>query len=149
MALSAGSCIRITLESGSTIFILLNDPFGEERSGLFVPIEHYDSYQADDTVCVAKGHEWIRTKMFADFGGAVVSALAPLEEKLAKADGAVAAHAKEPNCSADLLEKLRYGIFQSDNTHAKHKSYACKIWGEKYETAPPEVEDDESQWYVS
>lgn len=144
MTLGSSSCIRVTTSTGQSIHILVNDP-DENGNGLFIPLEHLDTYESDPTVVVADGHRWIRTPMSADFLNANVWPVKEVEMALASPNSGVSQHAKETHCADDLLLKLRHGVFQTQKISARNYRYARGVLGDDY-LSPLPKEDDDPYW---
>lgn len=140
MTLSAGSCIRVATVRGQSIHVLVSDP-DRNNDGLFVPLEHFDTYHSDPTVVVASGHDWIRTPMAADFPNATVWSVSQVESALSNPQSGVTRPAKQVLCSDDLLLKLRHGLFQSTQVTQKVRSYARTVLGDDFLTRLPEEAD--------
>lgn len=144
MTLCAGSCIRIQTKRGQSIHILVTDPDSNGR-GLFVPLDHFDTYLSDPTVATVDGHSWIRTKMAADYPNAEVWDVSAVEGALLDVDSGVTCREKEPRCSEELLTKLRHGLFRSKKVSERIEKYADAVLHESYRDPMPE-EDEDDYW---
>jgi hypothetical protein len=123
MALTAGSCIVSRRDGRSYLSILLTNPEGNPRRGLFVSLEHYDTAFSDSTVVLNGEHDFIRTTMAAKYQNTRVLDVDELERQIAHPNIDICAHDREPQCTPELLTRLQDGIQNSPFVAPKYQRY--------------------------
>ena len=123
MALIAGSCIIYRRDGRSYLLVLLTNPEGNPRKGLFVGFEDFDSAMSDQTVILCGEHDFIRTTMAPVYRAARVFNVDNIEAEINDPNSNVSLHQREPLCSTELLNILSEGLMSSPEVAPKYRNY--------------------------
>src|SRR5690242_7375262 len=122
MPLIAGSCVVFERDRRRYLYILITHPEGKPSRGLFLTFEPLDSALSDSTLVLCGEHSYFRTPTAVKYSAARVLCVEHIEAAANHPSSGVYMH-REPQCSDDLLNKLREGLFKSPYVPLKIRNY--------------------------
>ena len=123
MKIEAGDCFHLSNDGISHLWVALSDPFGNPPEIVLVNFTD-ERNTPDKTVVLTSGHTFITKPTAVNYPQIRVVNAA----KLSAAVDADISIRHRHGCSADLLNMLREGVFNSPFTPQKYKNICGDLW---------------------